>query len=379
MVMILLFGCHASYKNTNDLHGGIDSRNQAIAEDRYSYAIFTVKPYMPKYVTTRILAYYVSHDKVDYAPNALSALSFSELVWNKPTTSKEETISGDVLLVGEIQYFKHFPIVAMLIRRDKQQEVAALLNSELTFEVRPSMVRTYLGIIKRLDDLIESKVASFVNLSLQPVSPYPFNEKEAINVATRIAAEHGNVIAIAAGNFGGIGDNTLSPWSVAPWVIGVGAGETNGTRLWRFSSRGIPNDPLYHPTVVAPGVDVEIKVEGRHFRASGTSIAVPAVLTIAVKCSNFIKKLEKLDSVAEWKKKATLDQGFKFNSLDPTPDVVIKMIKDMAIPMQSYSIHEVGAGFVDSNIADKYFNNFGYKNFVNVFGDQSVLTKTTTK
>lgn len=376
IVTLFLFGCDVTDENRSDPHGGKDYRSQLIEEHQYSYVMFTVKPPMLKDVTKKLLSYHVSHHAVDFALNTLCSILFSELSWNKTTTPDRGKIDGDVLLLGEIQYFKHFPIVAMLIRKNKQQVVSALLKAEFFFEVRPSMVKMYIGIIKTLDDVIERKDASFVNLSLQPTAPYPFNEKEAINVATRIAAERGNVIVIAAGNFGGLGNNTLSPWAVAPWVIGVGAAETNGAKLWRFSSRGIPNDPLYHPTVVAPGVDIEVEVEGFRIIISGTSIAVPAVLNIAIECWEFIKNLEASDDVAAWKRKATLDPGIHLNSLDPAPDLVIRMIKNMAVLMQSYGIHEVGAGFVDSDTAHRYFKNFAYKNFVDIFCDRRTASTT---
>jgi hypothetical protein len=43
---------------------------------------------------------------------------------------------------------------------------------------------------------------------------------------------------------------SLNPYSVAPWVIGVAAGTKDG-KLADFSSRGIEGDPLYHPTITA--------------------------------------------------------------------------------------------------------------------------------
>src|SRR2546430_11602379 len=76
-----------------------------------------------------------------------------------------------------------------------------------------------------------------------------------------------DALPISAGN-DGPGENTLNPYSVAPWVIGVAAScsATNtlaqrvhcqpGGMVADFSSRGIPGDPLYHPTVTAPGVHI---------------------------------------------------------------------------------------------------------------------------
>lgn len=48
-----------------------------------------------------------------------------------------------------------------------------------------------------------------------------------MNVATRILAENGITVVVAAGNFGPA-NNTLNRWAVAPWAIGVGAAYADG-------------------------------------------------------------------------------------------------------------------------------------------------------
>src|SRR5216110_1412330 len=48
--------------------------------------------------------------------------------------------------------------------------------------------------------------------------------------------------------------DSLNPYSVAPWVIGAGATDNLG-HLADFSSRGDFGSPLFHPTIVAPGVN----------------------------------------------------------------------------------------------------------------------------
>jgi len=102
----------------------------------------------------------------------------------------------------------------------------------------------------------------------------PFDPKDPINKATKKVSSKGITVVFAAGNEGP-DQNTLNPYSVAPWVIGVAAGcktepdptisaihcadqtpQGRAPILADFSSRGVPGDPLYHPDVTAPGVHI---------------------------------------------------------------------------------------------------------------------------
>ena len=78
-----------------------------------------------------------------------------------------------------------------------------------------------------------------------------FDPDDPINAATKILYDSGITVVFAAGNHGPSPD-TMNPYAVAPWVIGVGSTRKDGA-LSGFSSRGIFEELLYHPTLVAPG------------------------------------------------------------------------------------------------------------------------------
>ncbi|HKQ96253.1 MAG TPA: S8 family serine peptidase [Candidatus Polarisedimenticolia bacterium] len=78
-----------------------------------------------------------------------------------------------------------------------------------------------------------------------------FDPDDPVNIATRQLFDEGIVVVFAAGNHGPSPD-TLNPYAAAPWVIGVGSVGRDG-RLSPFSSRGIFEELLYHPVLVAPG------------------------------------------------------------------------------------------------------------------------------
>ena len=156
----------------------------------------------------------------------------------------------------------------------------------------------------------------------------PFDPEDPVNVASKAAVDAGMVVLFAAGN-SGPGSNTLNPYSVAPWVIGVAAGNKDGQTLADFSSRGIYGDSLYQPTITAPGVDIVSAaatthaVDGTYYVSnSGTSMATPHVAGVA----------------------ALMLQA------NPTlqPDAIKRVLVDTARPMSAYSVYTAGAGYVDA-------------------------------
>jgi len=108
-----------------------------------------------------------------------------------------------------------------------------------------------------------------------------FDPDDPVNIATRALYDAGITVIFAAGNHGPSPD-TLNPYSVAPWVIGVGSSRKDG-RLSTYSSRGIFEELLYHPTLLAPGENISAASPaalngGAYYSvASGTSFSAPHV------------------------------------------------------------------------------------------------------
>jgi serine protease AprX len=172
-----------------------------------------------------------------------------------------------------------------------------------------------------------------------------FDANDPINVASKAAHDAGMTVVFAAGNEGP-GDNTLNPYSVAPWVIGVAAGNKDVATLADFSSRGIAGDPLYKPTITAPGVDIvstralntvlpllglpaDIALDPvwipYYTTMSGTSMATPQIAGV---CALLLSANPSL-----------------------TPAQIKAALVSTATPMPGYGAHQVGAGYVNAYAA----------------------------
>ncbi|HYR28434.1 MAG TPA: S8 family serine peptidase [Thermoanaerobaculia bacterium] len=172
-----------------------------------------------------------------------------------------------------------------------------------------------------------------------------FDANDPVNVASKAAHDAGLTVVFAAGNEGPA-DNTLNPYSVAPWVIGVAAGNKDGSTLADFSSRGIAGDPLYRPAITAPGVDIfstralntllpvlglpsDVNLDPTwipyYTTMSGTSMATPQVAGI---CALLLSAKPSM-----------------------TPVQVRAALVSTATPMPGYGPHEAGAGYVNAHAA----------------------------
>ncbi|MBI4494225.1 MAG: S8 family serine peptidase [Chloroflexi bacterium] len=161
-----------------------------------------------------------------------------------------------------------------------------------------------------------------------------FDPDAPINIATRALHDAGITVVFAAGN-GGPTQNTLNAFSVAPWVIGVAAAK-NDRSLADFSSRGIKGDPLYHPAITAPGVQITAARDPSSFigaivsprstdsymAMSGTSLAAPHVAGVV---ALMLEANDRLD-----------------------PDEVKALLVRAADLIPGYDEYEVGAGFLNA-------------------------------
>ena len=307
--------------------------------------------------------------------------------------------------------------------------------------------RFYVNVIKGLQSVINTKDThntKVVNLSIGPPKPKSFDERDPVNLATKIAYQKGLVIVVAAGNDGDC-ENALNPWSVPDWVISVGAASNNGESLCEFSSRGKRSDPHYKPTVVAPGIDIvgawpshltkspeqlerdkkfiSEEVLDRYTVMSGTSQAASHVTHLIPWLIQFIENLHNdlnytevqefnilpipsfalafldsgIDPDHEAFKRSPLTMGLPLRvrtsereakirklltflrsnniaySLESSPDIVKKMLTNMAKPMEKFEQHEVGYGFVSQEVAKQYMEEFGINNFYKLFCGQTVI------
>jgi serine protease AprX len=170
-----------------------------------------------------------------------------------------------------------------------------------------------------------------------------YSPNDPINVASKTAHDAGMTVVFAAGNEGPEA-NTLNPYSVAPWVIGVAAGTKDG-QLADFSSRGIEGDPVYHPTITAPGVDI---VSAR--ASTGSTINA---LTAADDATYVPAQYLPYYTTASGTSMATPHiSGVVALMLEAKPELSPDVMKDILIqtadPMEGYQEFEVGAGYVNA-------------------------------
>lgn len=206
----------------------------------------------------------------------------------------------------------------------------------------------------------------------------PYDPNDPINSATRIMHDRNITVVFAAGNgisagtgAGSNGDlpGAINPYSVAPWVISVAAGEKRGLGTPAgFSSRGENNGtgsdtagqpadpstpPNLRPDIIGSGVDIK-----------STRSKQPGVTNVAGTLPIFVGANDLSTIPPAYLPYYTTSQGTSFSTpqvsgivalmmeANPflTPDQVVTILRQTATPMP-YDERTVGAGYVDAHNA----------------------------
>lgn len=196
----------------------------------------------------------------------------------------------------------------------------------------------------------------------------PYDPNDPINTATRTMHDRNITVVFAAGNDGDAPD-MINPYSVAPWVISVAAGQKEGLGTPAdFSSRGNDNGmgsdtagqpadpntpPNLRPDITGSGVDI------KSTRSKG-----PGVTNVAGTLPVFVGANDLSTIPPAFLPFYTTSQGTSFSTpqvsgivalimeANPllTPDQVVTILRQTATPMP-YEERVVGAGYVDAHNA----------------------------
>jgi serine protease AprX len=183
-----------------------------------------------------------------------------------------------------------------------------------------------------------------VNCSFSADTVFDYNDP--VNIATKMLTDRGVNIVFSAGN-NGPANATINPYSVAPWVISVGAADNNGA-LADFSGRGVFGDPLFKPSLVAPGVNIA------SLRALLTQTGTLGLLGADTQRLNLLE-LPFYTTASGTSFTAPQVSGAIALMLEANPNLSPKEVKDIlqrsATPMPNYFAHEAGAGMLNTYAA----------------------------
>lgn len=181
-----------------------------------------------------------------------------------------------------------------------------------------------------------------------------FDPADPINIASYAAYNSGMTVVFSAGN-SGPGENTLNPYSVAPWTISVGAGDVNG-ELADFSSRGVSGGEsdftmpdgtswtaVQEPDLTGPGVDVISARATTNVAANGNVNDVGSIS---------LMHLPYYTMISGTSMSAPHVAGIASLMLEVnpalTPDEVKQILRETTTEMPGYNTWEAGTGYVNA-------------------------------
>ncbi|TFC83303.1 hypothetical protein E3T23_02740 [Cryobacterium cheniae] len=229
-----------------------------------------------------------------------------------------------------------------------------------------------------------------INLSAGPASPvFPFVSNDIVNVATLAGSVDDVLFVLAAGNCGAQGAGSLSAWARAPWVLSVGAtADETGSKLAPYSAIGTRDEPNSGPDLVADGRSyVAPHPEGTSFAAPKVTYLVRVIVAAICQLGREIRVQEGADphgvplvgygivdrfgsSIWTNARELVPITALPVVGIDPTavaaclavarhagavldvigtPKIVRSLLLEAARPMPGYDVHQVGAGFVNTN------------------------------
>jgi len=203
-------------------------------------------------------------------------------------------------------------------------------------------------ILSGFDYLLERRTnynVRVVNCSFSADTVFDYNDP--VNIATKMLTENGINVVFSAGN-SGAGNGTLNPYSIAPWVISVGASDVN-RNLADFSSRGVFGNRQFAPSLVAPGVDVV------SLRSTTSQLGVLGVGVGADTQRLSPSELPFYTTASGTSFSAPQVAGAIALMLEANPNLSPAAVKDIlqrsATPLPSFYNHEVGAGMLNTYAA----------------------------
>lgn len=212
-----------------------------------------------------------------------------------------------------------------------------------------------------------------VNCSFSANTVFDYNDP--VNIATKMLTDRGVSVVFSAGN-SGPGNGTLNPYSMAPWVIGVGATDQNGT-LAGFSSRGSFSGEKEQPTLVAPGVNVaSLRTTASTTSVGGLAGADAQRLTAA--------EIPFYTTASGTSFSAPQVAGAVALMLETNPGLQPAEVKDIlartSTPLPKYFYHEAGAGMLNVHAAvlESAFPNRRMGVFRSTLSQNSIRFTTTT-